>query len=115
CTILGPGGGARRRRSNRRKTNGRRSTASSIGSAYHTQAENKNMTAKVIRIPERDANSVQSEARADSRAGGWDPFEVWRTRVLLPRLEDSRSEPLPAQRQPGKRSVLKRLRRAKKD
>jgi hypothetical protein len=26
--------------------------------------------------------------------GGWDPYEVWRTRVLLPRLEDRRpSEP----------------------
>lgn len=73
------------------------------------------MTAKVIRILERDANSVESEARVEPRAGGWDPFEVWRTRVLLPRLEDPRSDPLPAQRQRNKRSVLKRLRRTKKD
>jgi len=77
------------------------------------------MTAKVIRILERNANGVDPEAGAESQgaesqAGGWDPFEVWRTRVLLPRLEDSRSEPIPAER-PGKRSVLKRLRRTKKD
>ena len=27
---------------------------------------------------------------------GWDPFEVWRTRVLLPRLAETRDEKAPA-------------------
>jgi hypothetical protein len=26
-------------------------------------------------------------------AGGWDPYEVWRTRVLLPRIEDATAAP----------------------
>lgn len=68
------------------------------------------MAAKVIRIRDRDAQSVDSENQS---SGGWHPIEVWRTRVLLPRLEESHSErPQP---QPKKRSFLRRLRRKKKD
>ena len=26
------------------------------------------------------------------KPSGWDPFEIWRTRVLLPRLAESREE-----------------------
>ena len=26
------------------------------------------------------------------KPSGWDPFEIWRTRVLLPRLAESRTE-----------------------
>lgn len=29
---------------------------------------------------------------AQSQQTGWDPFEVWRTRVLLPRLAEAREE-----------------------
>jgi hypothetical protein len=29
------------------------------------------------------------------RTVGWDPYEVWRTRVLLPRLQDSAPTPSP--------------------
>jgi hypothetical protein len=71
------------------------------------------MSARIIRIPELprpDAEGVTVEAEALS--AGWDPYEVWRTRVLLPRLEESQAEPLTPAR-PSKRSVLKRLRRAK--
>lgn len=33
-------------------------------------------------------SSVSATDKAPSSAGsGWDPIEVWRTRVLLPRLE----------------------------
>jgi hypothetical protein len=29
---------------------------------------------------------------SQEQPSGWDPFEVWRTRVLLPRLADEREE-----------------------
>ena len=30
---------------------------------------------------------------ARNTAAGWDPYEVWRTRVLLPRVEDDAATP----------------------
>jgi hypothetical protein len=33
---------------------------------------------------------------AQKPQSGWDPFEVWRTRVLLPRLAEERENKLPA-------------------
>jgi hypothetical protein len=30
-------------------------------------------------------------------AAGWDPYEVWRTRVLLPRIEDATATPRAAE------------------
>jgi hypothetical protein len=32
--------------------------------------------------------ATQETASKASQETGWDPYEVWRTRVLLPRLED---------------------------
>ncbi|HEX6995706.1 MAG TPA: hypothetical protein VF339_16360 [Gammaproteobacteria bacterium] len=75
------------------------------------------MTAKVIRIPEfreREADPSAEPAKADKTAAGWDPYEVWRTRVLLPRLDEPRSDDAPNGR-PGKRSIFDRLRRLKAD
>ena len=39
-------------------------------------------TAALIAIPAPARLETAKEA-----PGGWDPYEVWRTRVLLPRLE----------------------------
>ena len=38
------------------------------------------------------ANAVPTEP-ARNAAAGWDPYEVWRTRVLLPRVEDAAAAP----------------------
>lgn len=36
---------------------------------------------------------MSRDQAAQSRTpGGWDPYEVWRTRVLLPRLNEARPE-----------------------
>lgn len=48
----------------------------------------------LIELPSSEA------AKKVPEAGGWDPYEVWRTRVLLPRLNektaaDELSNPLP--------------------
>lgn len=71
------------------------------------------MTAKVIRILEHDADGDEAKSEADTPTAGWDPYEVWRTRVLLPRLEESQSEPNPPEK-PGRRPVLERLRRVRR-
>lgn len=39
-------------------------------------------TAALIPVPIPAKTEIAKEA-----PGGWDPYEVWRTRVLLPRLE----------------------------
>jgi hypothetical protein len=42
-------------------------------------------------LPAPNKNRIaQGAAEAQTAATGWDPFEVWRTRVLLPRLAESR-------------------------
>lgn len=42
-------------------------------------------------------STIDTEQGTTDRSGSaqrsWDPYEVWRTRVLLPRLEDERSAP----------------------
>jgi len=78
------------------------------------------MTAKVIRIPElreREAEDVSAQPSAEeATATGWDPYEVWRTRVLQPRLDEQRSAETPAGQPRRKRSFLGRfLRRSKSD
>jgi len=58
------------------------------------------MTAKVLRIPEfreREADA-SAEAAPEAPGAGWDPYEVWRTRVLQPRLEDARANDHPVER-----------------
>lgn len=64
-----------------------------------------NMTAEILRIDVRkaEARSAASTDTAETSpdgSGGWDPYEVWRTRVLLPRQLDSQTdaapEPLPS-------------------
>lgn len=70
------------------------------------------MTAKVIRIPEPE---TEMPSEPEAPLAGWDPYEVWRTRVLLPRLEETESEAPRAERDKVKRSIFKRLRRSKKD
>jgi len=37
-------------------------------------------------------NAKPANAPNQSSQAGWDPFEVWRTRVLLPRLGQAREE-----------------------
>jgi hypothetical protein len=37
-------------------------------------------------------STTPTTAPAQSQQAGWDPFEVWRTRVLLPRLAEAREE-----------------------
>lgn len=72
------------------------------------------MTAKVIRIPEVSADRAASEPDTEPRQEtGWDPYEVWRTRVLEPRLNESAPEAAVTNR-PGKLSVVKRLLRPRK-
>lgn len=34
-----------------------------------------------------DDSSSGEQGTVGGNAGGWDPYEVWRTRVLLPRLK----------------------------
>ena len=75
------------------------------------RVEIRTMTAKVIRIPEfREREVGTSEDTGAEPAAGWDPYEVWRTRVLQPRLEEPRPEES-VQRQPIKRSLFDWLRR----
>ena len=61
------------------------------------------MSAKLLRLPEQPSDlSQQNVAPVQEPAAGWDPYEVWRTRVLLPRLEESASvEPKPAVERPA--------------
>jgi hypothetical protein len=33
--------------------------------------------------------AATSQASPPAKQHGWDPFEVWRTRILLPRLADT--------------------------
>jgi hypothetical protein len=46
-------------------------------------AKNKSTALHVTSSPSPSEPSLQA---------GWDPFEVWRTRVLLPRLAEAREE-----------------------
>jgi len=74
--------------------------------------DNKLM-AEVIPIPEfreREAGTSADTSEAGPAGAGWDPYEVWRTRVLQPRLEEARQPENPEQR-PSKRSFLSWLRR----
>ena len=69
------------------------------------------MAAKVIRIPEFRGREVETSAepvQAEASTPGWDPYEVWRTRVLQPRLTDKRPA-LPAAEHSSKRSFLARF------
>lgn len=76
------------------------------------------MAAKVVPITqsakaEPERNQPETDAESQQPRAGWDPYEVWRTRVLMPRLEES--EPKPAM--PSSRfwhPVLDRLRRRRK-
>ncbi len=81
--------------------------------------EIKTMTAKVIRIPEfreREAEDTSAEPSAVEATGtGWDPYEVWRTRVLQPRLDDSRGNESPEERPRRKRSFFDWFRRFKSE
>jgi hypothetical protein len=74
------------------------------------------MAAKVIRIPEFRGREVETsdDAFHSEAPAGWDPYEVWRTRVLQPRLDETR--PVQAAAEPSsKRSFLARLLRKKND
>lgn len=44
----------------------------------------------------RDAPSAAPAAHLSAPPVGWDPYEVWRTRVLLPRLAAAHSAATPA-------------------
>jgi hypothetical protein len=45
--------------------------------------KNDEMTLKIARTNDTPASAPEKKAT------GWDPFEVWRTRVLLPRIAES--------------------------
>lgn len=75
------------------------------------------MTAKVIPIPEfreREADTPADLSDAEATATGWDPYEVWRTRVLQPRLDEPRRDDT-QNRRAGKRSFFDWFRRSKSD
>jgi hypothetical protein len=38
---------------------------------------------------------ASSSSTQPNQKPGWDPFEIWRTRVLLPRLAEGREEHTP--------------------
>jgi hypothetical protein len=42
-------------------------------------------------VVDNDTTSAQPPKK-EKEASGWDPFEIWRTRVLLPRLAQVREE-----------------------
>jgi hypothetical protein len=44
--------------------------------------KNAARTAALIAVPTLAKTEIAKEA-----PGGWDPYEVWRTRVLMPRLD----------------------------
>ena len=53
------------------------------------------MTAKILRIEQRKADALKDTSGPEAtytEAAGWDPYEVWRTRVLLPRMRDDGGE-----------------------
>lgn len=56
------------------------------------------------------AESLQPEASA----AGWDPYEVWRTRVLQPRLDETKPEQASEERS-SRRSFFDMFRRKKTD
>jgi hypothetical protein len=41
-----------------------------------------------VTLVERPSIAGAEGVKKAPEAGGWDPYEVWRTRVLLPRLKD---------------------------
>jgi hypothetical protein len=43
----------------------------------------------------KPANAIAADMARTQDAVGWDPYEVWRTRVLLPRLSQSQDRPPP--------------------
>jgi hypothetical protein len=45
--------------------------------------KNDEMTLKIARTTDTPVSAT------DKKPTGWDPFEVWRTRVLLPRIAES--------------------------
>lgn len=56
---------------------------------------NKNsMTVLVTRNSIRSA-TTNADASPQTRQHGWDPFEVWRTRILLPRLAEKGKQEAP--------------------
>ena len=54
----------------------------------------------ILKINKKDPPSSDASApngrKPKPEGSGWDPFEVWRTRVLLPRLEGDRDQDKPA-------------------
>jgi hypothetical protein len=39
--------------------------------------------------------ATNADASPQARQHGWDPFEVWRTRILLPRLAETGKQEAP--------------------
>jgi hypothetical protein len=62
--------------------------------------KNAARTAALIAVPTPSKPDVAKEA-----SNGWDPYEVWRTRVLMPRLEP---RVIPADRPTAVSSRIKR-------
>lgn len=52
------------------------------------------MTAPANKKVALHTNSAATPSQKEP--SGWDPFEVWRTRVLLPRLAETREDKTPA-------------------
>ncbi len=51
----------------------------------------------------KDESSLGLAGEGSSQ-GGWDPYEVWRTRILLPRLERERDADATESRDPASTS-----------
>ena len=66
------------------------------------------MTAKVLRVThfhESDGDTATPASHAEAPQAGWDPHEVWRTRILAPRLAEARAESV-TREVPEHRSLL---------
>ena len=68
-----------------------------MDTAPRSQQQNKNrMTLPVTRKNSAALSAATPADPAPPRQAGWDPFEVWRTRVLLPRLSEGGDKEKPA-------------------
>lgn len=55
-------------------------------SAFGGSKKNDEMTLKIARSNDTSRSAPETKTTQQS---GWDPFEVWRTRVLLPRIAET--------------------------
>ena len=54
------------------------------------------------------ASTPENQEPNHGESAGWDPYEVWRTRVLLPRLQESAAAEQPKKAEPLMKPYLLR-------